>query len=72
MQVEQLSGPDLAGYLLSLEPAGWDRSKAIIDRGPKSRVSQQDTIPRLYMMHQELGCRMKALKQCLLSLGHAK
>ncbi len=35
LQVEQLEGAELADFLLSLEPEGWDRSKAIADRPPK-------------------------------------
>ena len=39
MQVEKLSGHDLEGFLLSLEPEGWDRSAAVIDRPAASHVS---------------------------------
>ncbi|CAL5228244.1 g11342 [Coccomyxa viridis] len=34
-EVEQLEGAELADFLLSLAPEGWDRSKAIADRPPK-------------------------------------
>ncbi len=39
MQVEKLSGHDLEDFLLSLEPEGWDRSAAVIDRSAASHVS---------------------------------
>ena len=39
MQVEKLSGHDLGEFLLSLEPEGWDRSAAVIDRTAASHVS---------------------------------
>ena len=40
MQVEKLSGHDLEDFLLSLEPEGWDRSAAVIDRTSASHVSR--------------------------------
>ena len=43
MQVEELTGHDLEDYLLSLEPEGWDRSIAIIDRPAASYVSAPHT-----------------------------
>ena len=39
MQVEKLSGHELEDFLLSLEPEGWDRSAAVIDRPAASQVS---------------------------------
>ena len=43
MQVEKLSGHDLEAHLLSLEPADWDRSTAVIDRPAASYVSAPHT-----------------------------
>lgn len=50
VQVEQLSGPDLAGFLLALEPQGWVRSKAIIDRAAKSQVSMHCPSPSIVII----------------------
>lgn len=60
VQVEQLEGPDLTDYLLALEPEGWERSKAIIDRAAKRHVRLH-----LFGLHLILSC-----KSCSMTFPH--
>ncbi len=46
LQVEQLEGAELAEFLLSLEPEGWNRSKAIADRTQKHHTSSVSSWPQ--------------------------
>ena len=46
LQVEQLAGAELADFLLSLEPEGWNRSKAIADRPRQHHISTVSSWPQ--------------------------
>ena len=56
VQVEQLEGPDLTNYLLALEPEGWERSKAVIDRAAKRHVRLH-----LFGLHLSLSCKPRSM-----------
>ena len=57
LQVEQLEGAELADFLQSLMPEGWDRSKAVADRPPKRSADA-------------VGSRLQALPVCACTVLH--
>ena len=59
LQVEQREGAELADFLRSLEPEGWDRAKAVADRPPKRSANA-------------VSSRLSALHSCACTLFHSQ